>query len=842
MKKLTQKLPKSLQNEKGIAIIFSLTMLMVFFFLSFGFLSLTTSASAAAKARVPKQTADLVVTNNLLEQALIALEDEEYGLLGGLTAPDPNRLLEVDFVSGTLTANFHAWGTKAASGTSNDIDDPADLEDYLELQLLSSSDYKPSTSDSDFTGNFGWVKNHLDIDGNGENDDFAWMAILSDGLDPNYIGGKTAAQGGDVTGVRDGIYAREIDMKHISNSYNDNGTNTTGILYIDWEGNDTPHLSKSSMETKQPATSEWVNYFEVGTSPVPIYKSDKAPDGSTDKFDLNSLETGSTNDAAQVSTITDGISWLGSNTGADQLAANINDFIDRDSEMTTDWTNGNNGTFFGNERVPYINQFLVQVENLTEEPSGSPPSTEPTEVKVTFSTQLLDMYSIDKTGHTDYELEVEYKIEVTRGDDGPFEETRTLTSSSGVAMNTLSWSGGFATNMTPIYETFEIMGGDSSETSTISDVKVTITDITLRGQGDNDTAVTLKDVVRVPATGVASIPTTIEKGTLASCSEPRMNEKDTNWEFGSFDAGISLTSSSNASYSPGGANTTILQVDTENTGSTPSQISTAYMPEDGGIDSLLELGFIHRGKEYQTINLTEYNVVAPTTFNINNFAATAPCLANVSTTFNGGDRSLLSYVKIDNSNAKPGLDKPITGYTSYDQYGVVNPNSSHPEVISAVLADIKVDHGPYETDGTGANAGKDITGTVINPADNSYVEDFVDNYWPMMREMTLATSDSAVQDRLFNCEDFISDSDHNPPALGYPFSSLNASGNANDLPDTAREAMVYKSMNLFSPMYSYYTILGVVKLNSTTTYSKIAAFVRRNNENGQYVVIRKIVE
>ena len=48
--------------------------------------------------------------------------------------------------------------------------------------------------------------------------------------------------------------------------------------------------------------------------------------------------------------------------------------------MTTDWTNGNNGTFFGNERVPYINQFIVQVDYLTEETSGSPPSTETTEV------------------------------------------------------------------------------------------------------------------------------------------------------------------------------------------------------------------------------------------------------------------------------------------------------------------------------------------------------------------------------------------------------------------------------------------------------------------------------
>ena len=139
MKKLSN---KTLGKDKGIAIIFSLVMLMIFFLLAFGFLAVTTSASDANKVRNPSNSAELIAATNLLTQATRGLEATE-GLLTNanafLIAPNPQKLFKIQFQNpnsnSPVDVPFYCWGTN-----ENHIPAPATLvEDALKMNFEAAS-------------------------------------------------------------------------------------------------------------------------------------------------------------------------------------------------------------------------------------------------------------------------------------------------------------------------------------------------------------------------------------------------------------------------------------------------------------------------------------------------------------------------------------------------------------------------------------------------------------------------------------------------------------------------------------------------------------------------------
>ena len=88
---------KALGKDKGIAIIFSLVMLTIFFLIAFGFLSVATSASDASKIRAPRNNARIIVSEYVLSQAIRGLESPQ-GLVSA-TAPDPDKLFPLQFIN-----------------------------------------------------------------------------------------------------------------------------------------------------------------------------------------------------------------------------------------------------------------------------------------------------------------------------------------------------------------------------------------------------------------------------------------------------------------------------------------------------------------------------------------------------------------------------------------------------------------------------------------------------------------------------------------------------------------------------------------------------------------------
>ena len=311
-------LVKNYKNpDSGIAIMFTLIMLSVFFLISFGFISMATTSKAASKAREPQQNTSVNASESILNEAVACIEERIYS--GSLEYPDTSLFQSLRFSNSSVNVDLQVWGT-SASTTNN-----TDLEDALLLQLEPSAgpteEIKINTSDANWP-NFSWITPT-------SGDDYAWMVIESNGLDPNYLGGSGS---GVVTGNRLGKYTRELDMRIID------PTNGAGI-YKSWDdiqaSSDIPWESKKQLIGALATDYETaVEIYQIGISPIQLKDI-------TSRYDLNTLQTDT---SSTPSIVLSNISWLndgaaGYNKIKNQIAANIKDYIDQDTKCTYDSVN-----------------------------------------------------------------------------------------------------------------------------------------------------------------------------------------------------------------------------------------------------------------------------------------------------------------------------------------------------------------------------------------------------------------------------------------------------------------------------------------------------------------------
>ncbi|MCM8532684.1 MAG: hypothetical protein NE330_16070, partial [Lentisphaeraceae bacterium] len=834
-------------NEQGIAILFSLVMLMIFFMVSFAFLATANSAKASASARAPKDQANLIASSRLLVQAIRGLEAQNGLMTGGgnyLTAPNPAKLREFTFKNTVANKEVKFWGW----GIDGNASTPTDEDSYLSLHFDDSApakDYIPDTTDSDWDY-ITWKTGALDEEG-GNNDDFVWMVLHSDGLDANYIGGgdETIMPLEDrptVSGYRKGIYTREMDIGELEPTYKQNGGNST---YIKWPTT-VPWIHKKKLIASLASNYETaVQSLQVGTSPVEITYSPNNPDSPpTAKYDLSTIKS-----AAPVVTVANlqaGAPWF---SGNDALTANVIDYIDSNNEATTD-----EATYCGNEKVPYLNEIQIGMMNVTVDPTVGGTVTPvagdetPTIISFTINTELVncfaDVTSWDTVGTvngSNAELKISATVTGTRdGASGDFTENIDITVDydlSGDITPGYKYKSATTTVTLPESTSTESLAGEK-----INDFNITINSATLYGEAGTpwDFALINKKVTTDGVTDddLAELLTSDTHYIGVEAHDPRNNFS--NWELNSLSAALPATNWTNNSDEsifsfidptdiPGGPvgfengrvyNPTSWD-DNENSAD-PWDLSTSYMPSGGGIIHESELGLISRGSKGQTINLLKYNSTTP----------------NVAGTHAAGDRSMFRYVTIDSTQS------------SYMQFGAVNPNTTDRNTLKLLFSDIRPFAGPYSShydgyidtiiapatiidfiDDSGSAAGSEKRSdvAVANQAD-----DIVDNF-PLIKETaTLGTGShtNQIQYDDFHASDKI---DHNPENIGSYFELA-------DLTDAEREAYVMKTKNLMSTKYSYFTILGAVKLNNDANFSKLYAFVRRDNATGKIIVIRKSVK
>jgi len=807
MKKTTAKTPG---KNKGIAIMFTLIMLSVFFLIAFGFISMATSAKAASSAREPQQAAALSIDETVLNQAIFAMDK-------GLFRDNSDNLLENIALTKLTTANFHnttsgkeasfkGWGSRK---DDTNAFDQTDLANVLDLQVLTTNDLSidTNTSDSPIWSHLGWIKKY-DLNTDGVDDRFCWLILDANGLDPNYAGNST----GHLASRRFGIYARELNMETIDAGFSNAYVDWTAGTPIAWTDKKTLINSLSSSAAASLETA--IELFEPGTTPIYI-KEMAQSDGKVDLSKEN----------LTASDLFSGIDWLNNSSDsnqAKQIACNIADYLDDNNTVS------NIDDQYGKERVPYLNEFRLIVTNDTQQPDTTMATTttddDETASEITVeakfeSVNIFDSITTwnegnasDPNGSAAYFIvNVTVTAERTSSNIDETKDIKILHDFSGAT------AVGFAQSSDGD-ETFT-SSDESTANNDLSNVNIRVNYIEIYG-ADNK----LWDHCEINEDWQLPSPMsdTDEKYGNWEVQDPRNN--NTGWSLNSDDA-PNYDATGNDTFGDKNDNYVVIDSESDINGSDgdgeeePWQTSTAYMPVDGVMNSLAELGMIPRGVAGQTLNMCDYNISASDTFRQANYKPGTLDLntANVNSTFNGGDRSLLDHVYLSKTEEKTTTN---TDNPAYKQFGIINPNTSQKSVIQLLLSDITV---------RGESS-----------AISSSVVDSVANLYPGIAAVSL--------DDIFTVDQFHQTSgdeyhNANPTTYGYPFSSMHPS--AITMRDAEREFLTVNSMKLVSPKYSYITIIAVVQImddpTTVSSTSMINAFVRRDNKSGSFNIIRKTI-
>lgn len=358
---------------------------------------------------------------------------------------------------------------------------------------------------------------------------------------------------------------------------------------------------------------------------------------------------------------TGGISWLAlaaDATQRDQIAANIIDYSDSDSIATADSQDA--PTYVGLEKVPYINELVFDLR-LTPDGDGT------YSLDIIVWPELVNIYS------------------QAAGSGARLDCTVTVNAGGFNATAPFAW-----TNLTAVaansYAAFlsETVAVDALANPLLADLSLTVTAKLTDGRGN------LWDF----AAAGTSTTVTIEEAnspqmTFVEVNDPRHNTPSDQWTWNSWGAATTGTigARNNActapaagadnddetgSYmgdGPGGATDTVT-------------LSTAVI-RNAPMECLWELGAIHRGKPWQTLNLATHNANANDTTGVGTYAA--------------GDANILDQVKLT-----PGVEVA----------GKLNINTTSRDVLKALLVGVRTG-ATYTTAGTAGTRLTDANAVAI---------------------------------------------------------------------------------------------------------------------------------
>lgn len=380
---------------------------------------------------------------------------------------------------------------------------------------------------------------------------------------------------------------------------------------------------------------------------------------------------------------TGGIPWIAdmedvnTNSVADQVAANLIDYCDNEADIET--TNDYNGlddvSYCGLEEVPYINQVLLKVEMG----DGSDPDTE-RKITVTPSVELINMWSNDRTVER---LEMEVDIEF---DDDGNTETDTLSWNSSSSETVTANSYASLDSLSSVSYTW------SSTSDSVSDFTFKAVRVAIGRVSGSISDATLWDVGLVGESDATVLTSTeaatpgAELETTAEVKDPRANMQENDWHWLAFD---DYDNDPTTDYSLGDVNSVSVPSSPTELGYTDYDVETSTDPKDGDISTAFirnapmqcpwELGCIHRGEPWRTINLKAYNDGAD--------------LATTPANYSNGDGRMLDQIKI-------GQQTEATGR--------INANSPVSDAWEVVVNEVQVGT-DYDDPGTGGTAVSNAT-------------------------------------------------------------------------------------------------------------------------------------
>ncbi len=307
------------------------------------------------------------------------------------------------------------------------------------------------------------------------------------------------------------------------------------------------------------------------------------------------------------------IPWLSAMTGAGtipdadlrkQVAANLIDYNDADSAATTDFVGPDytanpiaSGTYCGLEKVAYINEVHIQV---LENADLTDPSNPVYDHDFTVHVELVNIYD---TNFTNGVLELHIQFSGQAGTSPTAAGPIVSATNAGIA---LRWSGiSCAANS---YTASAAMSASFTYAGVSSEAAVTITGMAARLSLGGD----LVDAAIINQTGTDDRSQTLSPGPdfnfNFAVDDPRCNLHPAFWIYSTGASTIgNRNNQATAQGNPSAAAASYPNGrDIETVGDVAIGPSTAYI-RNGPMMSLWELGAIHRGEPWRTINLQAFN-------------------------------------------------------------------------------------------------------------------------------------------------------------------------------------------------------------------------------------------
>lgn len=395
-------------------------------------------------------------------------------------------------------------------------------------------------------------------------------------------------------------------------------------------------------------------------------------------------------------------------TRAKQICANLIDYCDTDSIPTSDVAAGSWGTtapsYTGNEKTPYINEFAISLESSIQTTKDDYNDTAP-----------------DPNAENDYKVECAVDISALAEAINIYSDSF----SADMKMIPYASSGGsltiyvdFKVGGTTTTESFDFttymnnnMGSFTGRYSTYSPTAHTVTHTEYVYDASN--APTVNVSIRIPTMNLVLNydSNNVDCAKLVACSSPikfsdgattvhtfsstglatpmeslitwEVNDPRQNLNSGDW----TLTDGTATSTTIGAQNSVVTASssgDSESIAGSGALVSTAYI-RNAVMKSPWELGCIHRGAKWETINLKQYNTAGTASLGIGTYA--------------NGDANIFDQIKMT-SDTKT--------------YGLVNMKTSNEDVLRALFMGIYVNDDYANVDATSSISGNAISSSNAN--------------------------------------------------------------------------------------------------------------------------------
>jgi hypothetical protein len=312
------------------------------------------------------------------------------------------------------------------------------------------------------------------------------------------------------------------------------------------------------------------------------------------------------------------------NARARQIAANLKDYCDSDSIPTTDLLNAtpvDPPTYTGNEITPYINELgvFLQASAHVQETFGGFKRKFDYSINYAISVELINIYGADVSdfpaaisvaGSMTYTYSVPWGPAITVTDAISTSTPINFTPSLGVSGYSMStWlQGAGSSSLTRSAENWPL----STFNASLTNVYINITSVRLDYNGffaDFSKIGVSKVISTLVEQNGTGGPTNADGYFSYEADDPRQNLNTGDWP----EAGKNKSEKAGlvgASYcgttAAVNSNITCTSAGDAEPGSTPTTISTAYI-RNAPMESLWELGAVHRAGQWETINLKKYN-------------------------------------------------------------------------------------------------------------------------------------------------------------------------------------------------------------------------------------------